>query len=50
MDCSIDFDNENDPGRLLVAFHEDLVEFCQTKAVWEMLKRKKIRVENMSGL
>ncbi|CAE6435387.1 unnamed protein product [Rhizoctonia solani] len=49
VDYSIDFDNENDPGRLLVAFHEDLVEFCQTKSVWEMLKRRKIRVENMSG-
>ncbi|ELU44948.1 G-alpha domain-containing protein [Rhizoctonia solani AG-1 IA] len=50
IDCSIDFDNENDPGRLLVAFHEDLVEFCQTKSVWEMLKRKKIRVENMNDI
>ncbi|KDN42101.1 hypothetical protein RSAG8_06959, partial [Rhizoctonia solani AG-8 WAC10335] len=47
VDCSIDFDNENDPGRLLVAFHEDLVEFCQTNSVWEMLKRRKVRVENM---
>ncbi|KAJ1309615.1 hypothetical protein OPQ81_006386 [Rhizoctonia solani] len=49
MDNSIDFDNENDPGRLLVAFHEDLVEFCKTKSVWEMLRRRNIRVENMSG-
>ncbi|CUA68166.1 Guanine nucleotide-binding protein alpha-3 subunit [Rhizoctonia solani] len=49
VDCSIDFDNENDPGRLLVAFHDDLVEFCKTKAVWDMLKRRKIRVENISG-
>ncbi|KAB5595618.1 Guanine nucleotide-binding protein alpha-4 subunit [Ceratobasidium theobromae] len=46
---SIDFDNENDPGRLLVAFHEDLLEFCRNKVVWEMLKRRKVRVENISG-
>ncbi|CAE6504708.1 unnamed protein product [Rhizoctonia solani] len=49
VDCSIDFDNENDPGRLLVAFHDDLVDFCKTNSVWEMLKRRKVRVENMSG-
>ncbi|QRW00706.1 G-protein alpha subunit [Ceratobasidium sp. AG-Ba] len=49
LDFSIDFDNENDPGRLLVAFHDDLVGLCQNKAVWEMLRRRKVRVENMSG-
>ncbi|KAG8747643.1 hypothetical protein FRC10_000186 [Ceratobasidium sp. 414] len=49
LEYSIDFDNENDPGRLLVAFHDDLVELCHNKAVWEMLKRRKVRVENMSG-
>ncbi|KAG9102026.1 hypothetical protein FS749_000060 [Ceratobasidium sp. UAMH 11750] len=49
VDYSIDFDNENDPGRLLVAFHDDLLGLCQNKAVWEMLKRRKVRAENMSG-
>jgi hypothetical protein len=50
LDYSIDFDNENDPGRLLVTFHDGLVDLCQNKAVWEMLTRRKVRVQNMSGL
>ncbi|KAG9126216.1 hypothetical protein FRC07_004411 [Ceratobasidium sp. 392] len=49
VDYSIDFDNENDPGRLLVAFHDDLIGLCQNKAVWEMFKRRKVRIENISG-
>ncbi|KAF8610262.1 G-alpha-domain-containing protein [Ceratobasidium sp. AG-I] len=49
VEYSIDFDNENDPGRLLVTFHEDLIELCENKAVWEMLKRRNVRIENMSG-
>ncbi|KAF8598472.1 G-protein alpha subunit [Ceratobasidium sp. AG-I] len=49
LEYSIDFDNASDPGNLLVSFHKDLVELGESKVVWEMLKRRNVRIENMSG-